>query len=284
MVDIITIMYTHRVSAIGAVPHAPHFHLQRDQLAQVFCQVRFSPILRLRERDAVIPFQETIRDRYPLYSEQQAVNLLVTPGGMTQQPAPEVQYRFSSTDRNHSVFLSSDFVALESRDYQDIDDFVGRLVPLVATVCETYQPGAMTRLGLRFINEIRLASTDPTGTMIQALTPTLLGAAGDANLTEVLHSVQQLLHLRADADTMVVRHGLHREGGTTVDPPPNGPPAEPSPQPFYLLDLDAFNEEAVPFTADGVEARVRAFNEQIRSFFAWAVREDYRRDVMGQED
>lgn len=277
-------MYTAPVSAIGTMERAPRFRLRQDQLAQVFCQVRFSTILRLQERDSVIPFQEAIRERYPLYSEQQAINLLVTPGGMTQQPGQGVQYRFTSTDRNHSVFLATDFLALESRSYQDIDDFTARLMPLIESVCSEYEPGAMTRLGLRFINEIRLASTDPAATMIQAMAPQLLGAAGEPRLAGVLQSAQQLLHLSADSDTMVVRHGLHREGGTTVDPPPGGPAPEPPSQPFYLLDLDAFREETVPFTTDGVETRVREFNEQIRSFFAWAVNEEYRRGVMGQED
>jgi uncharacterized protein (TIGR04255 family) len=283
VVDAQSAMYTELVSAIGGVPLAPHFRLRHDQLAQVFCQVRFATILRLRERDAVIPFQEAIRDRYPLYSEQQAINLLVTPGGVTQQPAPELQYRFTSSDRSHSVFLAPDFVALESRDYADIDDFAGRLVPLVATVCELYDPAAMTRFGLRFVNEIRLSSADPTESMIEAMTPALLGPVGDANLTGVLQSAQQLLHLKAGTDTLVLRHGLHRDGGTTVDPPPGGGVFEPSSQPFYLLDLDAFTEATAPFTSAGVQARVSDFNEQIRSLFAWAVREDYRLAVMGQE-
>ena len=174
VVDAQSAMYTELVSAIGGVPLAPHFRLRHDQLAQVFCQVRFATILRLRERDAVIPFQEAIRDRYPLYSEQQAINLLVTPGGVTQQPAPELQYRFTSADRSHSVFLAPDFVALESRDYADIDDFAGRLSRCVATVCELYDPAAMTRLGCAS-STIRLSSADPTESMIEAMTPALLG-------------------------------------------------------------------------------------------------------------
>jgi len=272
------------VSAIGTLERAPRFRLRQDQLAQVFCQVRFSTILRLAERDSVIPFQEAIRERYPLYSEQQALNLLVTPAGMAQQPGQGVQYRFTSADREHTVFLATDFVGLESRRYHDIDDFIARLMPLIESVCSEYSPGAMTRLGLRFINEIRLSASDPAATMIQAMNPELLGPAGDGRLTDVLRSAQQLLQLSSDSETIVIRHGLHREGGSTVDPPPGGPAPDPPPEPFYLLDLDAFREEPVPFTTDGVESRVREFNEQIRSFFAWAVNEPYRREVMGQED
>jgi hypothetical protein len=51
-----------------------------------------------------------------------------------------------------------------------------------------------------------------------------------------------------------------------------------------LLDLDAFSEQDVSYSVDGIEARLREFNDMIRSFFAWSVPEDYRRAVLGQRD
>src|SRR4051812_40215795 len=109
------------MSSVGGVPVAPRFILERDPLAQVVCQVRFSPVLRLRQRDALIPFQESVRNEYPRYAEQQGMSLIITPAGVTQQVSPEPLHRFEDTGAFTAV-LSQDFVALEARDFPGIDD------------------------------------------------------------------------------------------------------------------------------------------------------------------
>jgi len=90
-----------------------------------------------------------------------------------------------------------------------------------------------------------------------------------------------LLELAGDNAQMIVRHGLHPLGGTTVlDAAPD---AVSDKGPFYLLDIDAFfQQNPVPFDAGEIAATVREFNDQIRSFFAWAVKEEHRRGQLGQ--
>ena len=85
---------------------------------------------------------------------------------------------------------------------------------------------------------------------------------------------------------MLVRHG-YQPVGTTVDPmtalAARTPRTELN-QPFYLLDIDVFAERNVRYSQEAVEIHVREFNDDIRSFFAWGVREDYRRGRLGQRD
>ena len=50
------------------------------------------------------------------------------------------------------------------------------------------------------------------------------------------------------------------------------------------MDIDAFNEASVRYTVEGIEATLREFNDDTRSFFAWSVREDYRRTKLKQRD
>lgn len=268
---------------IANIPLAPRFQLTNHQLAHVLCQIRFSTVLRINQDDAVIAFQEAIRQTYPRYAKQQAMAMLITPQGVQQQPAPAAQHRFDDSDGIFTVVLTPDFVALETSRYTDIDDFVERIVALASAVQEHYAPAEIERVGLRFINELRFAG-DPREQMREAISPALLGAAGSDELVSAVTGAQQVLELTGDDSRMLVRHGLFPQG-TTVDP--LGQAQTPSPQhaqPFYLMDIDAFVEHNVRYSVDGIEATVREFNDDIRSLFAWGVREEYRRDTLGQAE
>ncbi len=270
---------------IANIPPAPRFQLRKHQLAQVLCQIRFSTVLRISQDDAVIAFQEAIRQTYPRYAKQQGMAVLITPQGVQQQAAAAVQHRFDDSDGIFTAILAPDFVALETRQYADIDDFVSGVVALATTVDEHYAPAEIQRVGLRFINELRLTSANPKAEMREAISPALQIAAGSDELVDALAGAQQILELTGDDSRMLVRHGLHAQGGTTVDLAlGQTQPSLQLSQPFYLMDIDAFAERNVRYSVDGIETTLREFNDDIRSFFAWGVREKYRRDTLGQTD
>jgi uncharacterized protein (TIGR04255 family) len=259
--------------------------LENDQLAQVICQIRFSPVLRIRQDDAVIGFQESIRHTYPRYGKQQGMQVLLTPTGIQQQTSDDTQHRFEDTDGVFRVVLAPDFIALETTGYSDIDEFAARIATLAAAVQEHYAPVEIQRVGLRFINELRFTAADAKTEMLDAITPMLLGAAGASELLDVVQGSQQVLELHGEDRRMLVRHGL-QPGGTTVDPTALAAGAQPMElsQPFYLLDIDVFADRSVRYSQEAVETHVRDFNDDIRSFFAWGVQEEYRRGRLGQKD
>jgi uncharacterized protein (TIGR04255 family) len=277
--------YSRVVRPIANIPSAPPFRLKNHQLAQVLCQIRFSTVLRINQDDAVIAFQEAIRHTYPRYAKQQGMTVLITPQGVQQQVAPSGQHRFDDSEGVFTAILTPDFVALETNQYADIEDFVSRVVTLAAAVEEHYTPAEIQRVGLRFINELRLRSADPKDEMREAITAALLGAAGSDELVDAVTSTQQVLELGGDDSRMLVRHGLVPQGGTTVDPLGAqialGPEHQ---QPFYLMDIDAFSERNRRYSVEGIETTLREFNDDVRSFFAWSVNEEYRRTKLGQED
>lgn len=267
------------------MPKAQRFRLEKHEIAQVICQVQFSPVLRItRSDDGVVPFQEAIRQAYPRYSKQQPMNIVVGPDGVQQQVAHEFQHRFADTDARYTATLASDFVALATARYVDIDDFAERIGVLTSAVAELYAPPEMTRLGLRFINEFRLGTTAPRLRMVEILNQGFLGASGAEELRDSLVASQHVLHLAGEDRVIIARHGLNPQGGTTVVEGLANEPGGRLQEPFYLLDIDVFAESIVPFSVDDIGATMRDFNEQVRSFFAWAVREPYRREHLGQVD
>jgi uncharacterized protein (TIGR04255 family) len=274
-------LYTGVVSILGSINPAPEFTLERHEIAQVICQVRFSPVLRLRNESEVVPFQEAIRDRYPDFEAQQAMNILLTPQGLGQQDQPGQLWRFSNQDDGFIVVLGTDFVALETSRYVHIDDLCERLLQVLQLVGEHYKPAKTKRAGLRFINEIRFDENSLPGAMLDAFNPLLLGVAGASEFAEVAQLSRAIVQLETDESAVAVRHGLHPEGGTTAAETAHN---RADGRPFYLLDIDAYSEAELDFSPDGAAERIRLFNDQIRTFFAWAVKEEFRRERLGQKE
>jgi uncharacterized protein (TIGR04255 family) len=269
---------------LGELEASAPFTLRKHQIAQVLCQVRFSPVLRLRQEDAVIPFQDAVRDRYPDFRAEQAVGLIITPDGVSRQENPDRLWRFVSGDDGYAIVLTTDFVAVETSKYVDVDDLCSRLRDALALVQEHYAPAKATRVGLRFLNEVRFAQKDLPEMLSEAFNPLLLGSSGAPEFASAVKSSRQVMELTAPENLFQVRHGLHPGGGTTVDPSTPSFQGANNPKPFYLIDMDASVEAETNFSLDGIDEKVRLFNEQMRAFFAWAVKEDFRRDVLGQED
>jgi len=231
----------------------------------------------------VVSFQEAIRRDYPDYQKQNRTALILTPAGVQAQSEPTILHRFSDTSAKVAVVLAPDFLALETMAYTGIDDFGERLLRVADAVRISFEPAQITRIGLRFINELRFTTQGAKTEMRDAITQELLGPAGVDELQATLVSTQQVLEFAGNDHRMLVRHGLNPSGGTTVDVlPVEG--ATFDPRPFYLLDIDVFTEQHIPYHLDGIDDRLGRFNDLVRTFFAWAIREPYRRSVLGQQD
>lgn len=270
---------------IANLPAAPRFTLERHQLAQVICQVRFSPVLRLNQQEEVAPFQEEVRARYPGFVLEPAVALMITPQGVVQQDSGSKNYRFADVEAGVVLVLGVDFVAIETRDYVAIEDVIERIRDAVSLVQRFYSPAQRTRLGLRFTNELRFEAADVQTQVREALNPQLLGPLGDPDLAAAVETTQSVIHLRTEAGNMLqVIHGLNPQGGTTVLPMPGTTPARVPQEPFYLLDFDAYASDPVALSADAVAEQAMVFNDQIRTLFAWSTTPEYRTNILGQRD
>jgi uncharacterized protein (TIGR04255 family) len=237
---------------------------ENHQLAQVIAQTRFPPLTRFTDAARMQELQEALRRDYPLYSEDTAINVVFGPEGVKPERGARL-LRFTSLDGFWSVVLSADFVALDSRRYSDIDSFTQRIANVWREVARLFDPQYQTRVGLRFINELRVPDGDSYGRWRELLNPELVGF--DAGVTfggSVSHTVAETLVQRPDGQ-LLVRRGFLR--GTTV-PPLAGSVAETGP--FYLLDIDYFDathREFEPAPSD----RLRQYDDFLYRIFRWVI-------------
>jgi len=264
----------HLSSYIG-LPDEPHDHLEHGPLVLVVCQVRFSSVLRIGDESYVAGFQDAIRGRFPITSRQQSLDLQFGVGAQTLQATPQqqVQWQFTDTADVWKVVLASDYVAVETRGYDSFEDFLARLGDVLKALKEEIGPEVITRVGLRYVNEIRGAGLD----WQQAVEPYLLGPLEHQPLVGNASRMQQMARLQLtfpEGGGVAVGYGLVPDGTTVIpranDTPPTGE--------FFLLDYDVYRlpTQPVPFVLDEILSDVRDFNSLAYRLFAWTTTKQYR--------
>lgn len=135
--------------------------LQKNQLGEVICQLRFPDILIIGTQPPA-EFQELIRGQFPIYTvrkEAPAPKVSGTPGNLSIENSPAIiNHQFATADGVWRVNLTSSFISLACTKYTCWEDFAKHLdKPLMAFI-KIYQPAHFHRVGLRYLNFISRAA------------------------------------------------------------------------------------------------------------------------------
>lgn len=126
---------------------------RRNPLISVVCQLRFHPILQIRER--IAGFQERLRDIFPTYSEIVAnVVTIETAEADAVNLQTEQQFRFAKIDGSSALILTTNSLAIENRHHTERQPLLQDILKATNALQEDYAPIIPTRLGLRYINSI----------------------------------------------------------------------------------------------------------------------------------
>jgi uncharacterized protein (TIGR04255 family) len=182
----------------------------------------------------------------------QRVELQVTPAGVARsEQHPERVWRFETMDRRYVGTLTSTSVSVETGSYDDFDEFHLRLGEVLGVLAgdDAFAPRLLTRLGVRYVNELRDERLADDATREAVINRELLGPAATLG-TGLLASLQELRFQQEDG-VLAIRHGLTALGQ-------------------YLLDTDHYNEERQDFVASAVAEQVRRWHDTIEGVFVWA--------------
>ena len=269
------------------LPEVPRIVLHHSPLVLALCQVRFSSMLSVTDPASLAAFQRAIQSKYPVGVPVQEVELLIG----VELNEPEIrreqrrspQYQFTDQDDNWKIVLSQDFLTLETRNYELFDDFLVRLREALDALVQHIQPTVVTRLGLRYINEIRSNSLNNMD-WSDIIQRDLLGPVAVSELienTSQIVSMQQLSLRYPDDLGINIQHGL-LPSGTTVQLRAK---EEPPKQAFYLLDYDVYREFPLPrgllMNTETICHHAEIYHNMIYRLFRWSVSEDYLTTLEG---
>ena len=260
-------------------------------LALTVLEIRYPELSNGIGRRAQHQMREAIRGRLPLVENITEEQLQVTIGASTPAVVQRRTFpRFVTRDRTTALLVKEGALVLETTMYMGWEDGFRPLVREVVNALEAVsRPDGVLRIGLRYIDEIRVPGIDELpGDWSGYIDDHLLAPASRDFIPQSLQPAvwQGLVQYGTASDsTLTVRYGPQQ--GHAVDPkgatrrknPPN-------PSPFFLLDSDSFwqaDDEIPEFDTELVMQRCDGLHAPTREFFRIAVTDKLRDEVFEGE-
>jgi uncharacterized protein (TIGR04255 family) len=238
-------------------PSTEDIRLQRAPLAEVICQVRFPPVLKIGSEQPV-DFQERIRKRFPQLEVEQGMVVRMAPlEGDPPQAKPEPRtFRFKSPDGHTIVSLALGFYALSTTAYTHWADFLDHLQLVGEAARKVYSLPYAERIGLRYINHLTLENTGSStvAELWDILRPEFSVLLRNDCWDQPQEMVSQL-SLAGDGDERLTLRTGFRDGG----------------RPIFLLDFDYYAQGNIPL--ENLAALFQRYHDVIYGAFRWCIRE-----------
>jgi uncharacterized protein (TIGR04255 family) len=246
-------------------------------LVLVVGQIRFPTILAIRNADRVAVFQEAIRGVYPILREDRVAHLVISPIGQVPT-APGIGegriWRFLDNGENWQwrVSLAVDYVALETRAFNDIADFSDRLRVIASAVETAFNPQLAQRIGVRYVDRLVEPAYSRIADFFQ---PAVLGIAASV-LGPAAQQIGMQAILGAEEGQILARWG-QVPAQATVDPE-----IAPVEGLSWIIDLDMFTPSAQKFETEALVTKVTQFSKRIYAVFRWMVSDEFLRFYGGE--
>jgi uncharacterized protein (TIGR04255 family) len=255
-----------------SAPLPPEVELHEAPLVRVIAQLRFPLVVSIENQDFIAPFQEAIRMNYPILRLEQAQELMIGPSIMA--PVGRAIWRFSNTEDNWRVSLSSNFMALETTAYTSRSAFLARFKDLLAALYEHIKLKVVDRLGLRYIDRVTYPALDDIAMLVRK---EVLGVIGTSLADKAYLSMSETIFDLQNAQLLARWGTLPRNA--TVDPSA----LEPLDEASWILDLDMFSTNARSFDVEKLLHETRLFSERLYTFFRWAVTDEFLQRYKGND-
>lgn len=209
-------------------------------LALVAVEARFPGVVTGPPR---MPAQRAIRDLlgdgWVLESgQEQTVEVAFGPEGVKgQRVAAEQLTRITVRDRTRVVTVRAESLTVEATSYRGYPDFRLLLESAFEAVEQVMQPDGLTRLGMRYIDEIRIPNADAPDPWDHWLDGALLAPRAEGLRTRGWTSAVE--YETGEDRRMVLRYGPAENPVVT----PAGPLKRTSPPgsgPLFVFDFDSF--------------------------------------------
>lgn len=263
-------------------PEAERVIYRNNPLKTVICQLRFPPILIIDE-ETPAKFQEKVRGYFPLFEQSGDSANLSLPDSIARLVPKELKdsfaihgnkrHQFFSSDRNWSISLTKDFVALEVQQYKRWEEFRHNLTLVVNSLIDVYRPSHFIRLGLRYQNVIDRDSLGLVGvSWRELLNGFIIGPLVEETMLSRVVENHGIFALKIsdESEYVRIRHGLSIEN-TDVNA-----------RQGYLLDNDFYTDTVIPAEVQHVVSRTDKYNLLNRRLF-WLCISERLHDAMGPE-
>jgi uncharacterized protein (TIGR04255 family) len=240
--------------------------LERAPLVRVIAQLNFSDDLSIANPDKVAPFQETLRSCYPFLKKEQIHQLSIADLDSPVTSKAQVVWRLMDRSKSWTISLSTNFLGVETTAYTSRSDFLEHLRSAVSALKHHFDPPEVSRLGIRYIDQITGLTIDQIAPMLREEVRGILGTSlAGSSLVTITESQFNL------PDGRLVSRWGYLSKDVSIDPAL----LQPLDAPSWILDLDMSTSEPIDFSVVDIVNRAEAYAKRIYAMFRWAVNEDF---------
>ncbi|MFF2816343.1 TIGR04255 family protein [Kitasatospora cineracea] len=230
---------------------------------------------------AIADLKRSLAREFPLYMPATTLTFTVSPTGMAQDP--QTAPRYVSRDKTASVTFREDAIVVETTRYEHYE----RLREMAALAVDVRQRVApvdgVERIGLRYINEVRVPELRSSADWAEWVAPALAGPTALDPPTGLDLNTWQGTAIFGDptGSGAAVRHGSFE--GYAVNPGGDLKRPAPAPGPFFLIDIDSY------WTAQGETPNVEqeelltcldGLNSYVKVLFEGLITDRLRNEVL----
>ena len=239
------------------LPQHDHERFARNPIALTIAQLRFHPVLSVRER--LPTFQDRVRRRFPDFKERKAKEFKIEVAGL--QIAEHDQFLFLADGGAVALTLGPGSLAIENRTHEHHEAFAEDFKVGLDALLSTFEAVSATRFGLRYVNSIsraRISADLGRDVGWEGLVKDgFLRLPGDlAGLEGTRFASEASAELERGA--MTIRHGIVSEAADDL---------------VFRLDVDRYIEQS-EFDATRSIELIPAFASDIYSVFISAAGEE----------
>jgi uncharacterized protein (TIGR04255 family) len=235
-------------------------------ISKVIARVDFQPILKLKQEP--VDFQEIIREQFPRFSQKESIDISIKPGEVPI-PTKIPTWQFTSKEKTDQISLNYQMITLNMKKYVNFESFFLKIELMYNTFNNIYHPSIIKRIGLRFINEIKLKGNplDWDGIVNNNLY-CITNAFPDLS-TSLTRAMSQL-HISLEDHSITFQFGIFNSEYPNIIT-----------QREFILDYDcASKDESEP---EGVLSKFRLYYEDIKKVFKQSRGEKLIRIMKGED-
>ena len=248
----------------------PHYNKNYITRAVLKADFAANTVPMIQPEEGILAALEGLPVRDRQNKQKSEIRIRKTPQGPTRDTHTTnfAEYNFYSEDRSRRLALASEYLQAEVRRYDGWEPLRDSFLDTLDAMAGQYPGMVIRRLGVRFINEIRLAETDEgEGSSAdfwqRYINPLLLGglrfAANDGALARHMCTTE----LNYGSDRATIKYGIF-----------NGEYPRPNRRREFILDIDAFSEARTEPSA--VSAKTEDCHKAIVSVFEAAITDALR--------
>jgi uncharacterized protein (TIGR04255 family) len=225
--------------------HPDREHFAVPPVALVTAELRFTDSPRLRQQDTLDAIAIACEHRFPI--AEPITGMAVEPTGLGA--APQLVARQSVVLRNaestEALTLTSNSLTYETTAYRDFDDLVGVVNDACRTLITAGVAPALTRVGLRYINEVRVREPmSEVRAWSDWIAPGVLGTLSVAPEGVPVRALQAAVSFDlGNGGGLQIGYAAVPQGSVVNHRFLKRPPFEPGP--FFGMDFDGFCEFSV---------------------------------------